>query len=1145
MASQFETFKQIFEQATEWSPDLPTPVKGGNGPRFAAGVDLPVQHDVGFTLPLPARRKVKARKSPAVIVAAEPTEVPPLGFTLAEARLDSPNPAARFVAFAVERERIRKLKEAGAPKPWTENPILADRRFCNVHREHDAVTRWVTAHIVEPHRSDLDLWFRLAAARLINEPKTLIEVLPYLVPFDAAKMRTILGAREARGETIWRGVYRSSMARKGQSRIDRLVEEILAPLWRDRERLRPRFGDTLTAYCARLEDCTGMGPFLAAQVIADLKYLLPLNPAPDWWTFAAPGPGSMQGLNRVRGREVKAGWNRAEWYRELMILRAETAPLLAAAGIEPLDAQNQQNCCCEFDKFERWTAEVASKPAQESKPARKRKAKTSPHVELVEQLPDAPAPAQREAAKFLNDLDSGPPRAESAPVVEPAESAVASTEGTPPVEPAGIEPGAAPPEAVVTEGTAALERGQHRGCLEAALAFAANGWRIFPSPPGSKRSYKSMKVHGGARWGATNNPDEVRRDFTRWPQANIGLPTGLENKIWVLEADTKKGNHQHDGLPALHALTDWFGPLPETLMAESPSGSRHFYFRWPQGQMIRNSTGEIGPGLDVRGEGGMVIAPPSLRDGVAYRWINETKIAAALSWLLELVTAGSGTDTEAHVSNGEPQATIPEIKAALDAIPIKGMTYQRWISIGHAVHAASGGSDKGLALFDAWTKQSPEYDAEGLVEKWQSFHPHSIGMGSLVYLADEADPTWRDRLDAQAAAKLQRANFEATGGSAKDSPQAPKSWRDVWVPAPIRAWAGSRAPAQEYVVGTCIPVEQLFLFSGEGGDGKSIMLEHLCAAHAIGRDWLGFPVRQGLAVYIECEDAMTVLRRRLESVAEYYAVPIESFATQLTLLSLIEHDTILAATNRLGIVQPTAAYGWLRELAGDLKPVHIGLASAANIFAGNELVRTEVQQFAKLMNQIAKVAGGAVSLVTHPSLTGLSDNNVSHAGLSGSTQWHNAVRGRLVTKSVKTKVGEGLTLDTGLRSLTFHKNQYGPPTAGLMLRWQGGLFLPVAGGTHSEGERAAAAEDLALVLLQRFTAQNRNVSINPNPHNYAPREFEQTAEAEAAGFTAKEFKRALNDLLTRGVVENVETPGGHGKHGGRPCLRIKTEETKP
>ena len=90
---------------------------------------------------------------------------------------------------------------------------------------------------------------------------------------------------------------------------------------------------------------------MAAQVVADIKYAAPLLNAPDWWTFAASGPGSRRGLNRVLGRPVDAKWDEYRWRAELRRLHEEIAPELERAGIGRLSAQDVQNCLCELDKY--------------------------------------------------------------------------------------------------------------------------------------------------------------------------------------------------------------------------------------------------------------------------------------------------------------------------------------------------------------------------------------------------------------------------------------------------------------------------------------------------------------------------------------------------------------------------------------------------------------------------------------------------------------------------------------------------------------------------------------------------------------------------------------------------------------------------
>jgi bifunctional DNA primase/polymerase-like protein len=173
--------------------------------------------------------------------------------------------------------------------------------------------------------------------------------------------------------------------------------------------------------------------------------------------------------------------------------------------------------------------------------------------------------------------------------------------------------------------------------LLAALAYAAHGWAVFPAPPGTKRSYKSAEHSDGRAWGMTRNAEEIRRDFTRWPDAGIGIPCGAVNGIIVAETDTVEG-HGIDGSNSLAQLEIKHGALPETLKAISPSGSVHRYFKHPgAGTKIKSSASELGAGIDVKGDGGMVIAPPTVRPGVGvYRWINRNPIAESPAWLVEL-----------------------------------------------------------------------------------------------------------------------------------------------------------------------------------------------------------------------------------------------------------------------------------------------------------------------------------------------------------------------------------------------------------------------------------------------------------------------------------------------------------------------------
>jgi hypothetical protein len=243
------------------------------------------------------------------------------------------------------------------------------------------------------------------------------------------------------------------------------------------------------------------------------------------------------------------------------------------------------------------------------------------------------------------------------------------------------------PDNSVAVGTAAvMDSTPNNPMLEAALGYAAHGWEIFPAPPGEKKSHKSAEHSNGKRWGATKDPEQIRRDWRKWPGANVGIPTGPENGFFVLEVDTIVGGHAADGNVALRDLESQHGPLPETLKGASPSGSVHYYFKYPDDIEIKNSASAIAPGIDVRGDGGMVIAPPSVKPDVGrYVWLSDAPIADAPQWVLDKIADAAKHDDMQVLS-------ISDRALALVKAPIGALTSNKRLA-GWAANAAKGEAD--------------------------------------------------------------------------------------------------------------------------------------------------------------------------------------------------------------------------------------------------------------------------------------------------------------------------------------------------------------------------------------------------------------------------------------------------------------------
>ena len=220
--------------------------------------------------------------------------------------------------------------------------------------------------------------------------------------------------------------------------------------------------------------------------------------------------------------------------------------------------------------------------------------------------------------------------------------------------------------------------------LDAALAYAARGWRVIPVPPGHKYP------QGFPRWQqeGTTDPAKITAWWSASPDHGIGVLTGAASGLWVLDvdvADDKTGDE------TLAELEDAYGPLPATYEVVTGTGGRHLYFAWPtDGTDVRNSaSGRLGADLDVRGEGGFVVAPPTIHpNGRPYEVeaSSPDDLAEAPEWVLALLA--------------EPTPARPVV---LDQGPVGDRPGDRWA-------AATSWAD--LLAPDGWTLSHTDASGE-------------------------------------------------------------------------------------------------------------------------------------------------------------------------------------------------------------------------------------------------------------------------------------------------------------------------------------------------------------------------------------------------------------------------------------------------
>jgi hypothetical protein len=267
--------------------------------------------------------------------------------------MNNPTGPLNFVRFVVARHNVWVNRDAGKAKPWTKDPILQSYRFCNMYRELDTVTQWIRDEWSSKLGNYPDAWFAMTIARLVNHPDTLAQLYPG--GWDAGVFKNTMEALMRKGGKVFGSAYIVSTNGHALAKPVYLAHYVLDPLWANRALYRPRAGDTLASFHTRLTQANGLGSFMAAQVVADVKNTpgQVLASAKDWYTWAAPGPGSIRGLARVINGDKDKKVPAKMFLPHLIELRKEVNRWVEPKGWNTFCAQDIQNCLCEFDKYER------------------------------------------------------------------------------------------------------------------------------------------------------------------------------------------------------------------------------------------------------------------------------------------------------------------------------------------------------------------------------------------------------------------------------------------------------------------------------------------------------------------------------------------------------------------------------------------------------------------------------------------------------------------------------------------------------------------------------------------------------------------------------------------------------------------------
>lgn len=500
---------------------------------------------------------------------------------------------------------------------------------------------------------------------------------------------------------------------------------------------------------------------------------------------------------------------------------------------------------------------------------------------------------------------------------------------------------------------------------EQAVVLATAGFRVFPLKPGQK-----IPAFAGWQDQATSNPERAR---DLWSEAlsgdpldfNIGIATGAG--LLVLDVDNKDGKHGSNSVEALELRND---DLPPTLAVITPTGGEHRYFRVSSESWVRNSVGALGEGIDIKGDGGYVVAPGSVIDGVPYVVADDAPIATAPSWFAAIVAAvrppprPHGLQAVSPLDREDAVARARVYLRTQAPMAIQGdggrlATIKVIQKMGDM-----GMSPTGAALL---LTEPGGWNDENADPSWSVDELHSMATDFLTSHRDRplgCEFLWTGDDEFEAVEIVDRPPAAGDPLHALiDSRQKARSRAEQLAPRNITNlnWA----PKSNYAVKGLINYGATGLITGKSNAGKSPVALDLCAHVAMGKDWNGHKVRGGYACYIATE-GFTGNANRFEGTRRQYfsdgrPVPFEVIQASIDLrTSTADADAIASAVTA-------------RAAVFNVKPALIIVDTLSHTLAGgNESDPEHARAWLKNILRVARTTGAAVLAVHHPPKDGSS-----------------------------------------------------------------------------------------------------------------------------------------------------------------------------
>lgn len=582
--------------------------------------------------------------------------------------------------------------------------------------------------------------------------------------------------------------------------------------------------------------------------------------------------------------------------------------------------------------------------------------------------------------------------------------------------------------------------------IEALLELARNrGFHIFPL---SLQNTPFKGFHWREK--SSRDTDTILVWAETYPECNWAVDCG-KSGLCVIDLDR---HGETDGVATWEKLVAQHYDNEDadliTLISRTPRDGQHRYYS----ESTQSGTGKLGPGIDIKSAGGYVAIPPSFRYGKPYIFILNSPIAPLPEWIKARLSAPREkkkralTEEPTEASGDVVDRALKYIESAPRAVEGEGGDFTTY-KVACQLRDFGLGAEEALNLMLGWWNEycSPPWEEDELQKKVENAYRYAEnGVG-------ERDPE-----------KVFAGLLPPERGNPVTEEKQSLSGELVFFQDLIAV----EAPEMEWIVENWLPAKVGTLFTGQGGTGKSLLAYQLAVSVAYGIPWLGLEIKQSRPVILVlCEDSLAEIHRRAQRInsAPKYSAPegVARDRNRLAILPRLGKDSRLCALGNTGLV-PTVFYNELLKL---LRTKYKGqeplivLDTVTDVYGHNENDRGLVNQFVKQVLGLLTVSEGATLLtIGHPPK--------GDSQYSGSTGWDTAYRQRLFLgpfSEEKDRLPD-------YRKLEVSKSNQGPRGHSLTLRYESGVFAPVAVDGVVDGRQQADSDIIYNIVAEHASKGN-------------------------------------------------------------------------